>query len=126
MKHIHEKIEKTLLMLRDLEVVQQINCRGFQYKVTGYKEGNRVPVVDDTWEELTDNILISEKEVHTWIVGDVRIPKVKEGEYAVLEFYESNTKCDVQTCFRSLIRIIFGQGLRMIKSTGWLFIIIIP
>ena len=99
MKHIHEKIEKTLLMLRDLEVVQQINCRGFQYKVTGYKEGNRVPVVDDTWEELTDNILISEKDVHTWIVGDVRIPKVKEGEYAVLEFYESNTKCDVQTCF---------------------------
>lgn len=76
MNFTEDKIRKTLEYLQKYSIKEEIPINGFIEKQCGYKKGNVLPKIDETWTGFGDNDRWGGKrDTHCWFYKEINVPE---------------------------------------------------
>lgn len=88
MNFTFERIRTICEQLETLVTKKRIPLEGFRYIKTGYKTGNSLPAVDDTWPVFERHQRWGgDKDTHYWFYKKIQIPDQIRGETVVLRIF---------------------------------------
>ncbi len=84
---VHDKIRITISKLKEFSEKVIPGAEKVMFKESGYKRGDNLPCVDDTWKELDKTSCIGGKDCHYWFYTEFDTPKIKKNNQVVIEMY---------------------------------------